>query len=182
MNTKIKTLMIALVAATFTWSCTEENQDMDPNLALVTKFAGTYALPSGSYFASVGGDGVVIEDSKIPLENQTLTVIWLADSAFYLISHEFIGHLKAKASVEQDKVMLTITEQPYTGKYRNPDLNMTIAPIGQFFFQEDNGVKYLTSNDGLTTLRIYINRPSEVGDKAGTSRFEAQLRRSSRFQ
>ncbi len=60
---------------------------------MAAKFANTYALPNGSYFASVGGDGAVIEESKIPLENQTLTVIWLADSALYLISHEFIGQL-----------------------------------------------------------------------------------------
>ncbi len=78
--------------------------------------------------------------------------------------------------------MLTITEQSYTGRYNNPGLNMTIAPLGQFYFQHINGVKYPTSNDNLTTLRIYSNPPTEAVTKPGTRRFEAQLRRSSRFQ
>ncbi|MEO0075924.1 MAG: hypothetical protein ABIK31_07495 [candidate division WOR-3 bacterium] len=146
------------------------------------EFAGKYKLPSGSFIAPVDGNGNPINSEKIDISGTLLTVVWDPSKKEYTLTHEYLGTIKAKPTNEDDKISLTISEQPYNGFFNNPDWNMTIAAISKFWFtKDDEGIKLFEASDDLGKFLIYVNLPTQFL-RPGTSRFEAQLRRSSRFK
>jgi len=157
----------------FLSSCEEDNKD-EIQPVTVAEFIGKYLIGAGSFWVPLDQNGNPILTEKRSIEGDTMIVErGLGDTL--LLRTPTLGKVKTLPRVDGQKVNLTIPNQSYNGFLDFTGGGGTLQTTEQFYFEKaQDGKKFFDSNSGIGKFRITM--------RTGTSRFEAQLRRSSRFQ